>query len=197
MSEEARKHTGLLTMDRNSQEAAFSVTRIVHSPKASRPLGVQLPSATTICGCNWDPIEGSWIFIKENLLAGESLFRYRSSCCGVVLLAAIFPGRRRSIVRNGTLFVEEDWNSEIRSFDFKESTMVRMKVYVSTKLLLFSLTRSSHDLSSHQQEMVKIEGKEKAKWIPSRAPGPLLEKQWHARRLPRALGRILMHNLVV
>lgn len=130
-SEEVRRHTGLLTIDRNAQDAVFSVTHMIHSPRVSRPLGVQLPIATTICGCNWDPVDGSWLFATEHQNGQESIFSYRSSCCGVVLHAAIFPGRRRSVRRNDTLFTEEDWNPETRNMEFKESTMVRMKVYVS------------------------------------------------------------------
>jgi hypothetical protein len=136
-SEEVMTHTGLLTIDRNAQEAPFTITHLIYAPRISRPLGVQLPIATTICGCNCAPADGSWIFQQEYQNGRESIFSYRSSCCRVVLHVAIFPGRRRMVNRNDMTFVEEDWNPETRSLDFKESTMVRMKVYVGANLKPF------------------------------------------------------------
>jgi hypothetical protein len=78
----------------------------------------------------------------------ESIFVYRSDCCKVVLQVAIFPSRRRTIIRNGTVFVEENWNVATRSFDFKESTMVRMKVLVS--VLIVARVASGSTTCLHQ-----------------------------------------------
>lgn len=150
-SEEGREHTGLLVIDRNAQEEQFSVTHLMHSPPTSRPLGVQLPIATTICGCPSDPPGGSWSYVKERQNGRETIFSYNSSCCRLVLHVAIFPGRRRRIDKNDTFFVEEDWNPDARALDFKESTMVRMVVQVSSPCILSSLAHYATP-NSHQQE---------------------------------------------
>lgn len=91
MSEEARRHAGLLSIERNAQELSFSVTHLMYSPRTSRPLGVDLPIVTTVCGRNWDPAKGFWIFSKECPNGKESIFTYKSSCCGLMLHVAVFP----------------------------------------------------------------------------------------------------------
>ncbi|KAG8736718.1 hypothetical protein FRC10_009027 [Ceratobasidium sp. 414] len=129
-SEEVRTHTGLVTIDRQTTGTPFSITKLLHSQPDSRPLGVQLPSAWSVCGCPSDEDQdGVWIYGKEVHNVGESIFLYRTKCCGVQLQVAVFPGRRRTINRNGTIFTEESWNPDSRSFDFRESTMVRMKIF--------------------------------------------------------------------
>jgi hypothetical protein len=131
-SAEVQKHTGLLIIDRKAKELPFSITKLLHSPPVSRPLGVQLPIASSICGCySGFTDEGTWIFRKEVPNGRESIFLYQSGCCGVELQVAIFPGRRRTICRSGTIFTEEDWDVASRSFEFRECTMVRMMVFVS------------------------------------------------------------------
>ncbi|KAG9083459.1 hypothetical protein FRC06_004524 [Ceratobasidium sp. 370] len=124
-SEEVRTHTGLLAIDRKTRETSFSITKLLHSERASRPLGVQLPDSSSICGC-WSGQEG-WIYRKEFPNGRESIFTYQSECCGVEIHVAVFPSRRRTIKKNDTTFTEEDWNPDTLAFDFKESTMVRMK----------------------------------------------------------------------
>jgi hypothetical protein len=155
-SEEVRKHTGLLIFDRKVKEMPFSITKVQHAPILSRPLGVHLPTKLSICGCNSArDDEGTWIHKREVPNGRESIFIYRSACCATELQVAIFPGRRRTIQRNDTLFVEEDWNVASRSFDFKECAMVRMKVFVSVHLVkdvcfLFTYENASAMMSSKQ-----------------------------------------------
>jgi hypothetical protein len=146
-SEEVRKHTGLLSIDRREKQGQFSIPKLLHSPPGSRPLGVHLPIASSICGCcSHSTDEGTWVLKKRDVPNGrESIFVYRSQCCGVELQVAIFPYRRRTICKNGTVFTEEDWNFATRSFEFKESTMVRMKVLMSCRVSPLGFAQQQDD----------------------------------------------------
>jgi hypothetical protein len=117
-------------MERAHSEAGFRISKLVHAARNERPLGVDLPAAHTLCGCQEDASQ--WKYLGEHLGFGETVFRYSSSCCQVELQVAVFPGRRRTVLDNDTTFTEEDWDASTSSFSFVESQMVRMKVYVST-----------------------------------------------------------------
>ncbi|KAG9085388.1 hypothetical protein FRC06_003634, partial [Ceratobasidium sp. 370] len=126
-SSEVRHHTGLLIVDRKKVEERFSVTKLIFSPPKHRPFGVDLPDPGSICGCPGE--KAGWNFKKEKPHGREVLFLYVSSCNHVELHVGIYPGRRRVVTRFDCTFIEEDWNPETHSFDFKESTMVRMKTF--------------------------------------------------------------------
>ncbi|KAG9125774.1 hypothetical protein FRC07_006276 [Ceratobasidium sp. 392] len=130
-SEEVRKHTGILVMDRDAKDSSFRITKLLHSPSTSRPMGVDLPVYWSVCGCDSSLNDDeAWVSRDKELVHGrESFFVYRSACCNVVLQVAIFPSRRRVIEKNDTLFTEEDWNAQTRRFDFQQSLMVRMKTF--------------------------------------------------------------------
>ncbi|KAG9124106.1 hypothetical protein FRC07_012824 [Ceratobasidium sp. 392] len=134
-SPEVRHHTGLLIMDRKVPGEMLSVTKLTYSPPKYRPFGVGLPEAGSVCGCLEE--EAGWEYKKEVPHGREVLFVYSSKCFHVQLHVAIYPGRRRMVVMFGCNFTEEDWNLDTRSFEFKESTMVRMKTFaVRTPLQL-------------------------------------------------------------
>ncbi|KAG8724031.1 hypothetical protein FRC09_000706 [Ceratobasidium sp. 395] len=132
-SEEARYHTGLLNVERKKKEEPFSVTRLFYAPRDRRPLGVDLPVASTICGCRSDtPEHRTWDYVRDrHNEGGELVFICESVCCKTLLYVAIFHRRRRSVKRHDLVFVEEDWESSTHKFLFNDSTMVRMKVFVS------------------------------------------------------------------
>ncbi|QRW09537.1 ATPase [Ceratobasidium sp. AG-Ba] len=128
-SDEVRRHTGLIVFDRRDRESDVACTRLCYAPRTSRPLGVQLPAAWSICGCPDDGVgQDDWRFLKEQQHRKETIFSYRSACCGVQLNVAILPFKLRSIKRNDESFIEEDWQSATRQFPFRDSTMVRMKI---------------------------------------------------------------------
>ncbi|KAG9099552.1 hypothetical protein FRC06_005155 [Ceratobasidium sp. 370] len=148
-SAEVMTHTGLLTIDRKAKDLPFSITKLLHSPLDVRPLGVQLPSASSVCGCfSDDDDDGTWVLKKQAVIGPESIFVYQSACCGVGLQLAVFPSRRRMIKRNDIMFTEEDWDPETQSFQFVESRMVRM---ITVTGLLKPATDKGKDLplSSH------------------------------------------------
>ncbi|KAG8715071.1 hypothetical protein FRC08_011023 [Ceratobasidium sp. 394] len=126
-SAEVRHHTGLLIVDRKTAEERFSITKLMYSPPKHRPFGVDLPEPGSICGCPKG--NASWSLLKEIPHGREVFFLYASKCNHVGLHVAIYPGRRRAVVRFDCKFTEEDWNPDKCSFDFKESTMVRMKTF--------------------------------------------------------------------
>ncbi|KAG8739115.1 hypothetical protein FRC10_006113 [Ceratobasidium sp. 414] len=128
-SRETRLHTGILVMERPTSNSAFCVSKLMHSARSQRPLGVDLPVASSLCGCP----EGNatWTFKTEKQNGRETVFVYRSSCCQVELQVAVFASKRRSFIEHGTTFTEEAWNPTAHSFDFQERTMVQMKHFVS------------------------------------------------------------------
>ncbi|KAG9122098.1 hypothetical protein FRC07_001665 [Ceratobasidium sp. 392] len=126
-SPEVRHHTGLLIMDRKEPGEMLSVTKPTYSPPKYRPFGVDLPEAGSICGCLEE--QATWEHKTERPHGRGVLFVYSSKCRHVQLHVAIYAGRRRAVVRFGCHFTEEDWNPDTRSFDFKESTMVKMKTF--------------------------------------------------------------------
>ncbi|KAG9102124.1 hypothetical protein FS749_015707 [Ceratobasidium sp. UAMH 11750] len=128
-SREVRLHTGLLVMERPNPNSVFSVSKVMHSPLSHRPLGVDLPVASSVCGCPEDLAR--WNFKTEKQNVRETVFLYRSSCCQVELQVAVFADKRRSFLEHGTTFTEEVWNPVTRTFDFQERAMVRMKHFVS------------------------------------------------------------------
>ncbi|KAG9097263.1 hypothetical protein FRC06_007756, partial [Ceratobasidium sp. 370] len=127
-SQEGRKHTGLLVMERPDAGSAFHVSKIMHSPPKSCPFGVPLPLVHALCGC---PEGGKWNYKAERQNGRETVFVFRASCCQVELQMAVFPGRHHILTAHDTTFTEEDWNSDTKRFDFVESEMTRFKVFVS------------------------------------------------------------------
>ncbi|KAG9125968.1 hypothetical protein FRC07_005401 [Ceratobasidium sp. 392] len=130
-SEEACKHTGFLVMDMDAKDSLFWITKLLHSPSTSRPMGVDFPVYWSVCGCDSSLNDDeAWVSRDKELVHGrESFFVYRLACCNVVLQVAIFPSRRRVIKKNDTSFTEEDWNAQTRRFNFQQSLMVCMKTF--------------------------------------------------------------------
>ncbi|CAE6540613.1 unnamed protein product [Rhizoctonia solani] len=126
VNREARAHTGLVIMDRANSDAAFCVSTVIHSPVYRRPLGVDLPNVTTICGCQDD--KARWKLKKRMKGYGdEVVFLLNATCCRTQLQVAIKPGRRRELIMHGTTITEELWDYESMSFEFTEFDMVAMK----------------------------------------------------------------------
>ncbi|QRW13702.1 ATPase [Ceratobasidium sp. AG-Ba] len=161
-SDEARVHTGLLVMDRVLASQPFNCAKLSYSPVCSRPLGVTLPEAWTICGCPCPPHgQLSWMLLKEvKEHKREALFAYKSLCCGLELHLAVFISRLRQTIRNELPFTEEDWDQETSSFGFNPSTMVRMTVYPPTP--------AGQDLSKLQGDPKTLAGKKTAAEVAKR-----------------------------
>jgi hypothetical protein len=135
VNREARAHTGIVLMDRLKRDEAFRVSKFIHSPTNRRPLGVDLPEPTTVCGC--DDSDAGWKSVKT--LAGfgdEKIFIFDSTCCQMRLEVAIKLGRRNELKMHGTTVTEEVWNYESMSFEFTEFNMVAMKTLVSLSLVV-------------------------------------------------------------
>jgi hypothetical protein len=128
-SPEARHHTGLLVMDRQTTSGMLAITKLMHAPRTRQPYGVCLPETSSVCGCTDG--EPKWVFKTEKSHGREIIFIYLSSCCRVELQVGIYPGRRRLVSKFEATFAEEDWNPQTRSFDFLETRMVRMITFVS------------------------------------------------------------------
>ncbi|KAG9095921.1 hypothetical protein FRC06_009242 [Ceratobasidium sp. 370] len=64
-SAEVMTHTGLLTINQKAKDLLFSITKIQHLPPDVRLLGIQLPSASSVCGCfSDDDDDGMWALNK-------------------------------------------------------------------------------------------------------------------------------------
>ncbi|EUC54677.1 hypothetical protein RSOL_065070, partial [Rhizoctonia solani AG-3 Rhs1AP] len=142
VNREARAHTGMVVMDRINRTAAFRVSKFIHSPINRRPLGVDLPEPTTVCGC--DDGSARWKFVKKVDGCGdEKFFLFYATCCQTQLQTVIKPGRRNQLTMHGTTVTEEVWNYESMSFEFTEFDMVSMRIFPrqdSKKLLLPDLS---------------------------------------------------------
>ncbi|KAG8795542.1 hypothetical protein FRC12_012981 [Ceratobasidium sp. 428] len=121
-----RRHTGILLMEQPTRGSTFNVKKYMHSPPASRPFGVELPVATTLCGCQ---SEARWRYKTEKQNGLEVVFLYRSACCGLDLQVAIHPNHRRRVKMYDTTMTEEHWHRATQSFLFTERENVSMRVF--------------------------------------------------------------------
>ncbi|CAE6434939.1 unnamed protein product [Rhizoctonia solani] len=131
-SEEAREHTGFLVMERAAgRNKPFGVSKFEHAPN-SRPFGIDLPMAPSVCGC-WDKSPHHWSLRHSSNAFGERFSFYISSCCSLELHVAIYTDRRTVFNAHGTMIMEEKWDPASERFSFDPITMVCMKISISRK----------------------------------------------------------------
>lgn len=165
-----RLHTGLLVMERRSRGAKLEVERFLFAPKDSRPLGVELPTPRSLCGC-WDR-PGQWVGVYSHAKFSEHFSFLRSTCCRIELLVAIFLGPRHAIHIHGTTIAVETWDMETGAFPFNRFRMVAMRASVSSDL---STITQSHRISSLAGTHQGGTGPRRASWTMdfSGSSGPL------------------------
>ncbi|KAF8595565.1 hypothetical protein BDV93DRAFT_574727 [Ceratobasidium sp. AG-I] len=145
----ARTHTGLLIMERSNRAMEeLYVSRFENAPPSARPIGVDLPEVTSLCGCrgteNDEANNARWKRLHASTAFGEAFFFFRSTCCGVELHVAIYLDFRRVLQAHGITFVEEAWDRELQRFSFDESDMVVLKIS-KKRLPIDHKNRPKHD----------------------------------------------------
>jgi hypothetical protein len=151
-SREVRPHTGIIVMERSKRLETLVVTKYEHAPVHLRPVGIDLPVPTHLCGCKEDSFEWREVFVDNRF--GERFSFLRSKCCKMELHVAVFLGPRQILNMHGTTIVKEIWNPSAEAFLFDRSRMFTIRASVGH----FTPLRSSLDEAAiHQRSRRKEE----------------------------------------
>lgn len=130
-SKRARFHTDLLVIDGPRDGAHQSIQKWIFAPEKSRPWGIDLPAANTLCGC--PAIQAGWKSRYQNNSGkyGEYFHCFTSRCGHSEIAVAVFTEGQKQVDIGGTHVVMHDFDVSKNRFPMNGHDYYKIRAAVS------------------------------------------------------------------